>query len=67
MTELSDLMQRMARGGYRLHQQWGLMTPEQPEAAQRAPEPSSSTDGQAVAFDGTTRDPLPLGSKDGAG
>ncbi len=27
-TELSELMQHMARGGYRIHQSWGLMEPE---------------------------------------
>ncbi len=53
MTELSDLMQRMARGGYRLHQQWGLMTPEQAETAQHTPEPIKATDEQAETLDGT--------------
>ncbi len=66
MTKLSDLMQRMARGGYRLHQQWGLMTPEQPETAQHTPEPIKATDGQAGGpdkpFDGTQDNPMPLDS-----
>ncbi len=63
MTKLSDLMQRMARGGYRLHQQWGLMTPEQPETAQRTPEPIKATDGQAEGFDGKQANPMPLEDK----
>ena len=64
MTELSDLMQRMARGGYRLHQQWGLMTPEQPEAVGPTPllsKPRSSIDRQAEGFDGKLASPMPLG------
>ena len=37
-TELAELMQHMARGGYRLHQRWGLMQPESPPIEEQ-PEP----------------------------
>ena len=46
------------------------LCPEQPEAVGPAlltSEPRSSTERQAVAFDGTQDNPMPLGSKDGAG
>jgi len=42
MTELSDLMAHMARGGYRLHKELGPMqdTPEPSSASERPPEAS---------------------------
>jgi hypothetical protein len=61
MTELSDILQHMARGGYRLHKQWGLM---EPEAAPATPEPIKAPDGQAEGFDGKADNPMPLGRKD---
>lgn len=65
MTELSDLLQHMARGGYRLHRQWGLM---EPGAVLDTPEPVKTPQQPPVAperpFDGTLTTPIPLGGKD---
>ena len=66
-----DFMQDMLIKYRNKHRKELGLCPEQPEAAQCPPEPSSSTDGQSGGpdkpFDGTQENPMPLGSKDGAG
>ncbi len=68
----AELMQHMARGGYRIHQQWGLMAPasppvdKQPEPEQLGPCTISGIDLPYAPFDGTETNPMPLGGKDGA-
>ncbi len=53
MTELSDYMQHMAKGGYRLHQQWGLMADiprrqiPMPDAARIDEQPALVAEGHA--------------------
>ncbi len=65
----AELMQYMARGGYRLHKEWGLMAPESPtvdEGPEPAPtisEPYLKGSWERVPFDGTQENPLPLGGQ----
>ena len=67
-------MQHMARGGYRIHQQWGLMAPASPPVGEQ-PVPTelgharrTAPHGQATGFnhlcDKDKTNPLPLGGKD---
>ncbi len=65
----AELMQHMARGGYRVHQEWGLMasvTPpvdEQPEPEQLGPCSTRNASGESGTFHGTETNPLPLKGK----
>ncbi len=58
-----DFMQDMLIKYRNKHRKELGLCPEQPEAAQCPSDPSSSTHGQAVAFDGTQANPMPLGDK----
>ena len=52
----AELMQHMARGGYRIHQQWGLMAPASPPVGEQ-PEPEQL--GPCTSW-GPETNPMPL-------
>ena len=57
-----DFMRDMLTKYRNKHRKELGLCPEQPEAAQRTPEPIKATDGQSEAFDGTQDNPMPLDS-----
>ncbi len=62
-----DFMQDMLTKYRNKHRKELGLCPEQPEAAQCPPEPSSSTDGQAGTLDGKLANPMPIKVKIGLG
>ncbi len=56
-----DFMQDMLTRARNRHRKELGLCPEQPETAQRTPEPIKATDGQAGPFDGKLANPMPLG------
>ncbi len=55
MTKLSDILQHMARGGYRLHKEWGLMAPESP-TIDEGPDPTVASHKHRTAPHGQPED-----------